>query len=215
MTTAPITTAPIGTVAIAERFLDRFTTGDFEGAADLLDPDVEMRALLPDGPQTYNGREEVAGRLKFWFGTSDDTRTVHAEAGAVEDRVAVSYGFRILNGVNGAKPGWHSIEQRAFYDIGTAIEHVDLVCSGFRPIVERSTDSHRFDAGEMGCGDGLPQEFRRWVRSIPVGDVMEVVTKDPAAKKDLPSLARLMGNTVKSIETLDDGRLLISVERAK
>lgn len=207
-------TVGMDTVATAEAWLGRFITGDFDGAAALSDPNVEMRALLPDGPQTYNGREEVADRLRWWFGTGDEVRWVHAEARVVEDR-ELSYGFRILNAVDGAKPGWHAIEQRAFCDIGTMIERVDLVCSGFRPIIEASAQLHRFDAGDMGCGDGLPQEFRRWVRSIPVGDVMEVVTKDPAAKEDLPSLARLMGNTVTSIEALEDGRLLISVEHGK
>ena len=208
-------TAGTDSLAIARSWLGSFTAGDFDGVAALFDPDIEMHALLPDGPQTYNGREEVAGRLEFWFGTGEESRSVHAEARAMEDRVELSYGFQILNAVGGAKPGWHSIEQRAFCDIGTMIERVDVVCSGFRPMIEASDQVHRFDAGEMGCGDGLPQEFRRWVRSIPVGEVMEVVTKDPAAKEDLPSLARLMGNTVKSIETLEDGRLLISVERGR
>ena len=210
-----MTTVETNSVGIAESWLERFTTGDFDGASALFDPDVQMRALLPDGPQTYNGREEVIGRLKWWFGTGDDIQTIHAEAKVIEDRIGLSYGFRILNATEGAKAGWHSIEQRGFCDIGTTIERIDIVCSGFRPIIEASSEVHRFDAGDMGCGDGLPQEFRRWVRSIAIGDVMEVVTKDPAAKEDLPSLARLMGNTVRSIEALDDGRLLISVERGK
>lgn len=208
-------TADTRTIVIAEDWLDRFSAGDFDGVAALFDPDVEMRALLPDGPQTYNSREEVTGRLKWWFGSGDEMRSIHAEASEVEDRVALSYGFHILNAVGGAKPGWHAIEQRAFCDVGTHIERIDVVCSGFRPLIDISHGPHRFDAGDMGCGDGLPQEFRRWVRSIPLGDVMEVVTRDPAAKEDLPSLARLMGNTVKSIEALEDGRLLISVERGK
>ncbi|MFP5352460.1 MAG: nuclear transport factor 2 family protein [Actinomycetota bacterium] len=207
-------TATTDTVGIAGSWLARFTSGDFDGVAALFDPDVEMRALLPDGPQTYNGREEVTGRFRWWFGTGDEIRTIHAEAEAVEDRIALSYGFHILNAGEGSKPGWHSIEQRAFCDVGTTIERMDIVCSGFRPIVQ-SGQVHRFDAGDMGCGDGLPKEFRRWIRSISIGDVMEIVTKDPAAKEDLPSLARLMGNTVKSIEPLEDGRLLISVERAR
>ena len=202
-------------VTIAETWLGRFSAGDYDGVADLLDPNVEMRALLPDGPQTYKGREEVTGRLKWWFGSGEDARSVHAEARVVEDRVELSYGFRILNAMDDAKPGWHLIEQRGFCDVGTMIERVDIVCSGFRPIKEASVQLRRFDAGEMGCGDGLPQEFRRWVRSIAIGEVMEVVTKDPAAKEDLPSLARLMGNKVTSIEALDDGRLLISVERGR
>lgn len=208
-------TVGTNTVELAESWLARFTSGDFDGVGDFLDPDVEMRALLPEGPHIYTGREEVIARLRWWFGAGDEIRTIHAEAKVIEDRVELSYGFRILNAAEGAKPGWHTIEQRAFCDIGTTVERIDLVCSGFRPIVETSGRLHRFDAGELGCGDGLPQEFRRWIRSIPVGDVMEIVTKDPAAKEDLPSLARLMGNTVRSIEPLEDGRLLISVEREK
>ena len=125
------------TVTIAETWLDRFSTGDFDGAAALFDPDVQMRALLPDGPQTYNGREEVTGRLKWWFGSGDEVRSVHTEATAVEDRVELSYGFHILNAVEGAKPGWHAIEQRAFCDIGTMIERLDVVYSKFQPILER------------------------------------------------------------------------------
>ena len=208
-------TAEMNALTIAESWLELVTAGDFDGASALFDPDVEMRALLPEGPRSYNGREEVSGKLEWWFGAGDEIETTHAEAGAVEDRVELSYGFRILNAQEGGKRGWHSIEQRAFCDIGTTIERMDVVCSGFRPIVEKSSELHRFDAGDMGCGDGLPQEFRRWVRSISIGDVMEIVTKDPAAKEDLPSLARLMGNTVRSIEALDDGRLLISVERGR
>ena len=208
-------TVETDTLAIAASWLNLFTSGDFGGTAELFDPDVEMRALLPDGPQTYNGREEVTGKFRRWFGTGDEIETIHAEAEAVGDRIGLSYGFRILNALEGDKPGWHWIEQRAFCDIGATVERMDIVCSGYRPVIEATARLHRFDAGDMGCGDGLPREFRRWVRSIAIGDVMEVVTKDPAAKEDLPSLARLMGNKVRSIEALDDGRLLISVERGK
>jgi TusA-related sulfurtransferase len=42
-----------------------------------------------------------------------------------------------------------------------------------------------------------------------------VSTRDPAAKEDLPSLARMMGHVVRSIEASDDGRLLVSVERGR
>jgi TusA-related sulfurtransferase len=75
--------------------------------------------------------------------------------------------------------------------------------------------THRFDAGTMGCADGLAREFRRRILAIPLGDVIEVETTDPAAKEDLPPLARMMGHTVRSTESTGDGRLLISVERGR
>jgi TusA-related sulfurtransferase len=75
--------------------------------------------------------------------------------------------------------------------------------------------THEFDAADLGCADGLATEFRRQMQQIAVGDVLVVSTTDPAAKEDLPPLARMMGHVVRSIETPGDGRLLVSVERGR
>ena len=75
--------------------------------------------------------------------------------------------------------------------------------------------THRFDAGNLGCADGLASEFRRRIGAIPVGDVLVVTARDPAAKEDLPPLARMMGHAVLSIESPGDGRLLFTVERRR
>jgi TusA-related sulfurtransferase len=72
-----------------------------------------------------------------------------------------------------------------------------------------------FEAGAMGCADGLAQEFRRRMAEVPIGGSLEVVVSDPAAKEDLPSLARLLGQRITSTEAHDDGRLTITVERQK
>ena len=77
------------------------------------------------------------------------------------------------------------------------------------------TSTHRFDAGTLSCADGLAQEFRRRILAIPQGDVLVVETVDPAAKEDLPPLARMMGHKVRSVEPSDGGRLLITVERGR
>ena len=72
-----------------------------------------------------------------------------------------------------------------------------------------------WDAGDMGCADGLAQEFRRQIAKVSIGGSLEVVVSDPAAKEDLPSLARLLGQRITSTEAHDDGRLTITVERQK
>ena len=77
------------------------------------------------------------------------------------------------------------------------------------------TGTHRFDAGSLSCADGLAREFRRQILGIPRGDVLVVTAHDPAAKADLPPLARMMGHEVRSIETPGDGRLLMTVERGR
>jgi TusA-related sulfurtransferase len=78
-----------------------------------------------------------------------------------------------------------------------------------------SSIEHEFDAGAMSCADGLAHEFRRRIGAIRVGDVLVVTAGDPAAKEDLPPLARLMGHTVRSVEAPGDGRLVVTVERGR
>jgi TusA-related sulfurtransferase len=100
-------------------------------------------------------------------------------------------------------------------DASGRVRGIDL-CSGFRPMDDEEDDmtgTHRFDAGTLSCADGLAQEFRRRILAIPQGDVLVVTARDPAAKEDLPPLARMMGHEVRSIETPGDGRLLMTVER--
>jgi arsenite methyltransferase len=72
---------------------------------------------------------------------------------------------------------------------------------------------HHFDAGNLGCASGLAEEFRRRLEAIPSGDRLEVVARDPAAKEDLPSLARMLGHAVSSVEARSDGGVVLTVER--
>ena len=73
--------------------------------------------------------------------------------------------------------------------------------------------TYEFDAGTLGCGDGLAAAFRNRIGQIGVGDLLRVRTTDPSAKEDLPSLARLMGHAIQDIEARPDGSLTITVER--
>jgi TusA-related sulfurtransferase len=75
--------------------------------------------------------------------------------------------------------------------------------------------SHDYDAGTLGCGDGLAACFRDRIKQVDVGDLLRVRTEDASAKEDLPSLARLMGHAVRSVEADTDGSLTITVERGK
>jgi TusA-related sulfurtransferase len=68
------------------------------------------------------------------------------------------------------------------------------------------------DAGDLGCGDGLAAWFRDRLRATPTGVVLCSIVRDPAARVELPALARLMGQRVVSVEALNDG-LAIRVEK--
>jgi TusA-related sulfurtransferase len=193
-------------------FLEALTSRDFEGVEASLDPDIRFRGLLPGGLRELSGAAVVTDQLRSWFEEADAFKVEEIVAEDIADRLRISYRFRLHD-----EDGWAVIEQQAFCDVDDGrIERIDLVCSGFRPVAEpEAGDVHRFNAGELGCADGLAQEFRRRIRAIPVGDALFVATRDPAAKEELPSLARLLGNTVRSVESLDDGWLQITVERVK
>src|SRR2546422_847056 len=109
------------------------------------------------------------------------------------------------------------LELLAYLALGPdGIQRIDLLCSGFQ--IEPGAAPglvQVFDAGAMGCADGLAQEFRSQMAKLPIGGSLEVVVSDPAAKEDLPSLARLLGQRGTSTEAHDDGRLTITVERKK
>jgi len=198
---------------VGAAFLDALTTREYAAARALLADDVRFRMLVPSGLMTESDAEATIGRFIGWFGDADPFEVVASSSGEVEGRAAVTYRFRLHDA-----DGWQVIEQHLMVDVGAdaCIAAIDLLCSGFRPIAVSEPDGvHHFDAGDLGCADGLAGEFRRRMQQVPVGHVLVVSTRDPAAKEDLPPLARMMGHVVRSIEAPGDGRLLVSVERRR
>jgi TusA-related sulfurtransferase len=207
----PMTQVPEG----ARRLLAALTRQDFDQIETLMSAAIRFRSLVPSGSTEVNGAGEAVARLRHWFSDVDVLDVLDTRIAPVCDRVGVGYRFRVH------KPdGWKEVDQQIYLDFDGdgRIAAMDLLCSGFRPTAGADAPSgstHRFDAGTMGCADGLAQEFRRRIQGIPVGDELVVETTDPAAKQDLPPLARMMGHTVRSIESPAGGRLLITVERGR
>jgi TusA-related sulfurtransferase len=198
---------------VGAAFLDGLTSRKYAAARTLLADDVRFRMLVPSGLMTESGADATIGLFIGWFGDADPFEVEASGCGEIEGRATITYRFR-LHDAN----GWQVIEQHLMLDVdGDAhITAIDLLCSGFRSIaVSEPGGVHQFDAGDLGCADGLASEFRRRMQQIPVGHVLVVSTLDAAAKEDLPPLARMMGHVVRSIEAPDDGRLLVSVERRR
>jgi TusA-related sulfurtransferase len=198
---------------VAAAFLNALTARDFTGARAVLAEDLPMRMLVPGGLMSDEGADAAIGWFSSWFTDADPFQVEASSAEEVEGRAVVSYRLRLH------KPnGWYLIEQHLMLDLGAdgRVTAIDLLCSGFRSIAKEESESelvHHYDAGDLGCADGLAAEFRRQIHRIPIGHVLVVSASDPAAKEDLPSLARLMGHVVVSIEAPGDGRQFISVER--
>ena len=197
----------------SQRFLKLLAARDFEGLAATMASDANARFLLPHGLEEYAGRDAIVGRIKSWFGSASVFDLTSASEETIGRRQRLSWRFSVGRDSNSLEV----IEQLAYLNLGPqGIERIDLLCSGFqREAAVAEGPIQVFEAGAMGCADGLAQEFRRRIANVPIGGSLEVVVRDPAAKEDLPSLARLLGQRVTSTEAHDDGRLTITVERQK
>ena len=197
----------------SEKFLELLAARDFGHMTATLASDAHARFLLPHGLEEYAGRDAVVDRIKSWFGSASVFDLTSSSEVMVGRRKRLSWRFNVVRDGNSRE----LIEQVAYLDLGPrGIERIDLLCSGFQPEAGVATGPTQvFEAGAMGCADGLAQEFRRRMAEVPIGGSLEVVVSDPAAKEDLPSLARLLGQRITSTEAHDDGRLTITVERQK
>lgn len=208
--------APEETRDAAKRLVEAIAARDFEAIAGTLAHDTRFRYLIPPGASQIVGAAEAAAKFVQWFGDADVLTVQSVRVEPLADRISARYRF-LLRG----REGWEVIEQQMYLSVDQdgRIAVIDLLCSGFRPAggpeASRSSSTHAFDAGAMGCADGLASEFRRRIGAIPIGDVLVVTARDPAAKEDLPPLARLMGHTVRSVEAPGNGRLVITVERGR
>lgn len=198
----------------ARRLLDAITGRDFAAVEAVLASDARMRALLPSELVEAIGPQAIVERFRAWFGEADPFEMLSAAVEPVADRSMLRYRLRLR------RPGASEetvIEQHVVCAASNgAVDALDLLCTGFRPVSATGGAAARdFDAGSLGCADGLVSEFKQRIREVGVGDLLRVHTVDPSAKEDLPSLARLMGHVVRSVEDHSDGGLTITVERGR
>ena len=197
----------------AERLLEAITTRDFSALEAVLEPGVRLRALLPSGLVEVAGPADIASKFGEWFGAAEVFEVIEARTQATGDRQSIRYRLRVRRpGEDETEISQHVI----LIETDGTLEAIHLMCTGFRPVgVFTAGGLHEYDAGSLGCADGLTQAFKRQILEVSVGDLLRVHTVDPSAKEDLPSLARLMGHKVHSIEAQTDGGLMITVERGR
>ena len=118
--------------SVGSVFLEGLAKRDFDRLAVSLGPAVRFRALLPPGLMEREGPEAVAEAFRSWFGQMEEFELLEATAGQVGGRLQLSWRIRVRPAPFDIGEGWHVIEQRAFADVGAAIDNLDLVCSGFR-----------------------------------------------------------------------------------
>jgi len=209
----PRRSVPSEVPTVGTEFIAALVTRDSSRLQTCFHPEARLRALVPSGPQEHQGSAAVAGRFTDWFRQADGLQVLDQQVDTIADRLHLRYRFRETY----ADGDTEVIEQDAFCEIkDEKIVAMDLVCSGHQS--ERrgpETEIRHYDAGDLGCGSGLPQAFRQEIGAIPVGAVLEVRTRDPSAKADLPSLARLLGHRVLRIENSPEGSTILAVQRCR
>jgi TusA-related sulfurtransferase len=200
-----------------ERLIRAVADRDFKALAATIAPNATMRMLVPRGPLEDSGNQAIADRFERWFGSYAKFELERSEVVPMAHRVRIVWRFRVTPHAESEIRASKEVEQVLFCDMeGTTIRAIDLLCSGF--IAELSAPEgarHSFDAGDLGCGAGLAEGFRRQIDAIPVGDALEVVVSDPVAKSDLPALARMLGHSILSAEARPGERLAITVEKRR
>ena len=190
-------------------FVSLLAARDFDRLAGTLAEDAQGRLLLPYGLEEPAGRDAIVAHFKRWFGSASRFELAASDEEVIGPRHRISWRFNVER--EGRR---EVIEQLVYLELGPqGIKKIDLLCSGFQQDTAKAV--RHFDAGAMGCADGLAQEFRQQLADVPVGALLEVVVRDPAAKEDLPSLARMLGQQIRSIDSTADGRQIITVERKK
>jgi hypothetical protein len=124
--------------SIGGEFLEALTARDFDRLGLALAPTVRFRALLPPGPAAWEGRQEVVGALRSWFGDAEDFELLDATVGEVGGRLHLAWRLRVRPAPFGIGEGWHVIEQQIYADAGETIECLDLLCSGFNAEPDRT-----------------------------------------------------------------------------
>jgi TusA-related sulfurtransferase len=202
---------PPAVPAVGAEFIAALASRNPERLERCFHSKARLRALVPSGPQEHQGSGTIAARFTEWFRQADSLEILDQEADTVSDRLHLRYRFREDYGDGDTEV----IEQDAFCELkDQKILAMDLVCSGHRPGQRRpETEVRQYDAGELGCGSGLPQAFRQEIGTVPVGAILEVRTRDPSAIEDLPALARLLGHQVLSVKSLPEGGTVLAVQR--
>jgi hypothetical protein len=112
-------------------FLAGLAAQDFARLGGALAADAQLRALLPSGLREWTGAEVIAGRFAGWFGNTEDFEVVETTVGEIGGRSSLRWRLRLRAVRLG--PGWFTVEQGAYADLGEdgRIARLDLLCTGF------------------------------------------------------------------------------------
>jgi len=119
------------TMSLGERFARAVAAKDYRQVRDLLDPQLDFRAMTPGRVWEAETPAEVIAALSVWFDDGDLIESLDAlDTDHFADRERVGYRFRVRNG-----EGEHLVEQQAYLSPREGrIGWLRIMCSGYRPL---------------------------------------------------------------------------------
>ena len=187
--------------AVSDHFLRALAERDFPTLASCFAEDAQFRALLPRGLQTASGASEPTRYFQQWFGAVERVELLASRAEIIGARQHLAWRLRVHDAA-----GQRLVEQQAFATIrDDRIAELDLLCSGFQPeqaLVDKTNhDGHGtpfavaavLEGAEANCATLTPLIKAR-LSELASGELLEVITSEPSAGRDIASWCSLTGN---------------------
>jgi hypothetical protein len=125
---------------IGDRFAHALAKKDRPALLDLLDPEIDFRALTPGRFWEAGSPKELVDDVLFgaWFEDDDHIDALEdVQTGAVADLDRVGYRLRITN-----SDGVFLVEQQAYFGVeNDRINWLRVMCSGYRAIDEGPSEA--------------------------------------------------------------------------
>ncbi len=109
---------------------------DFERLQTYFADRVYFRALVPSGVREGNNAMEATNWFRRWFDAAEVFQILSVSTNQIADRVHIAYRIRVRE-----KQNWQLVEQQAYCAAHSGlIDVMHLLCSGFRPDPEHSSE---------------------------------------------------------------------------
>jgi TusA-related sulfurtransferase len=168
---------------VGENWVQALAERDFGRLALLCQPDVHGRLLTPRAFDTVNDAQALKGKFQQWFGKSDLVRIEQTQIQRVGEKLSIFY--RLLLQERGE---WSEVEQHVSSFLrDDLIGGLDLLCSGFQPVLALGdiSDAHDVSNDLRGDSSGSGAQL---IRSHGVGRF--VPAADAVLLMDTPSEAQ-------------------------
>lgn len=175
--------------SVLHRMVDALEAVDRAELQAALASNVQLRASLPSRDVERSGRTEVAEQMLGWYRDATEVTRVHGLVDRVGDVWHAGWRFTLRE--QGADL---VVEQHAYCTVtGGLIGSIRMICSGFRPA--RIGVDVTLEALGQGCATLTPL-IAGAMRGLAPGQVLAVLSDDPAASDGVAAWSRLTGHQV-------------------